>query len=282
MPELPEVETILRGLTPVMSGGLIEKAEVNRHDLRWPLPERMAHQLTGQRITRLHRRSKFILAELSSNKTLLIHLGMSGRLSVSYNTSSSSTMHFISKKHDHVLLHLDSGKTVTYNDPRRFGMMDLCSTSAITQHKLLLNLGPEPFDEQFNIEYLTRILKDKRSPIKNVLLNQKIIAGLGNIYVCETLFRACIHPKREGAQISRRRITRLVPIIKEVLQDAINAGGSSLRDYRQTNGELGYFQHAFDVYGREGKKCRRFHCAGTIKRITQSGRSSFFCSKCQR
>ena len=266
-----------------MSGMVIEKTDVNRQDLRWPLPKRMAQQLSGQRIVRLHRRSKFILAELSSNKTLLIHLGMSGRLNISYNTSSSpSTAQFVAEKHDHVIFHLQSGQTVTYNDPRRFGMMDICPTPKITQHKLLLNLGPEPFDKEFSAAYLKRILKDRKSSIKSMLLNQKIVAGLGNIYVCETLFRAGIHPRRTGAEITQRHIQKLPCIIRDVLRDAINAGGSSLRDYRQANGELGYFQHGFDVYGREGKKCRHLHCSGKIKRITQSGRSSFFCSKCQR
>ncbi|WP_305969662.1 MULTISPECIES: bifunctional DNA-formamidopyrimidine glycosylase/DNA-(apurinic or apyrimidinic site) lyase [unclassified Mameliella] len=283
MPELPEVETVRRGLAPVMEGQVIAQARVNRPDLRWPFPENMADRLTGTRVERLRRRSKYILADLSSGETLLIHLGMSGRMLVSGDPLGNFVHdHPAPEKHDHVVLDMGQGARVTFNDPRRFGAMDLMTTAEVERHPLLVSLGPEPLGNEFSESYLTGMLKGRRTPVKSALLDQKIIAGLGNIYVCEALYRARIHPARKVNRISEARLGALVPIIREVLQDAIAAGGSSLRDFRQADGELGYFQHSFDVYGREGAPCRSEGCADSVRRIVQSGRSSFYCASCQR
>ncbi|WP_171236379.1 bifunctional DNA-formamidopyrimidine glycosylase/DNA-(apurinic or apyrimidinic site) lyase [Ruegeria sp. HKCCA6837] len=283
MPELPEVETVRRGLSPTMEGVVIERADVNRPDLRWPFPERMAERLTGQRVDRLRRRSKYILADLSSGETLLIHLGMSGRMTVSGDPLGQFVHgHPMPEKHDHVVFHMANGARVTFNDPRRFGAMDLMPTATADDHKLLSVLGPEPLGNDFHEQHLIEAFKGKNTPVKSALLNQGIVAGLGNIYVCEALYRGKVSPRRKAGQISASRVAALVPIIRQVLQDAIEAGGSSLRDFRQADGELGYFQHSFDVYGREGEPCRTEGCGATIKRITQSGRSSFYCVQCQR
>ncbi|NOC85397.1 bifunctional DNA-formamidopyrimidine glycosylase/DNA-(apurinic or apyrimidinic site) lyase [Ruegeria atlantica] len=283
MPELPEVETVRRGLSPAMEGVLIERADVNRPDLRWPFPERMAERLTGQRVERLRRRSKYILADLSSGETLLIHLGMSGRMTVSGDPLGQfAHNHPAVQKHDHVVFHMANGARITFNDPRRFGAMDLLQTANAEDHKLLSVLGPEPLGNDFHDQHLIKAFKGKNTPVKSALLDQGIVAGLGNIYVCEALYRGRVSPRRKAGQISEPRVAALVPIIRQVLQDAIEAGGSSLRDFRQADGELGYFQHKFDVYGREGEACRTEGCGAPIKRITQSGRSSFYCAQCQR
>ncbi len=283
MPELPEVETVRRGLSPAMEGTVIERADVNRPDLRWPFPARMAERLTGQRVDRLRRRSKYILADLSSAETLLIHLGMSGRMTVSGDPLGQyAHEHPMAQKHDHVVFHMANGARITFNDPRRFGAMDLLPTATAEQHKLLSVLGPEPLGNDFHEQHLIDAFKGKNSPVKSALLDQGIVAGLGNIYVCEALYRGKVSPRRKAGQISAPRVAALVPIIRKVLQDAIEAGGSSLRDFRQADGELGYFQHSFDVYGREGEPCRTEGCGAEIKRITQSGRSSFYCAQCQR
>ncbi|EBA08586.1 bifunctional DNA-formamidopyrimidine glycosylase/DNA-(apurinic or apyrimidinic site) lyase [Sagittula stellata] len=283
MPELPEVETVRRGLAPVMEGQVIAHAQVNRPDLRWPFPERMAQRLTGAHVLQLRRRSKYILADLSTDETLLIHLGMSGRMLVSGDPLGQFVHdHPMPEKHDHVVFDMDNGARVTFNDPRRFGAMDLMSTRAVDAHPLLARIGPEPLGNAFTESHLVERLKGRNTPIKSALLDQKIVAGLGNIYVCEALFRSGIHPARRCVRISAARISTLVPIVRDVLEDAIAAGGSSLRDFRQADGELGYFQHSFDVYGREGAPCKAPGCTGTIHRIVQSGRSSFFCPKCQR
>ncbi len=283
MPELPEVETVRRGLTSAMEGVVIKRVEVNRPDLRWPFPDRMADRLSGKRVNRLWRRSKYILIDLSSGETLLIHLGMSGRIIV----SGDPLGHFVHNhsapaKHDHVVFHMANGARVTFNDPRRFGAMDLMATDAADQHKLLSSLGPEPLGNDFHEDHLISAFRNKNTPVKSALLDQRIVAGLGNIYVCEALFRAGVSPRRKAGQVSKQRVAALVPVIRQVLQDAIEAGGSSLRDFRQADGELGYFQHSFDVYGREGEPCRTDGCNGSIQRITQSGRSSFYCAQCQR
>lgn len=283
MPELPEVETVRAGLAPSMEGAVIAKASVNRPDLRWPFPERMAERLTGARVERLRRRSKYILADLSTAETLLIHLGMSGRMLVSGDPLGQFVHdHPAPEKHDHVVLDMDSGARITFNDPRRFGAMDLMTTGTSENHPLLASLGPEPLGNAFSESHLVAQLKPRNMPIKSALLDQKIVAGLGNIYVCEALFRGGIHPARRSKRISEQRIAALVPIIREVLQQAIQAGGSSLRDFRQADGELGYFQHNFDVYGRENAPCRTPGCTEVIRRIVQSGRSSFYCPTCQR
>ncbi len=283
MPELPEVETVRRGLAPSMEGAVITKAQVNRPDLRWPFPENMAERLTGARIVGLRRRSKYLLADLDRGETLLVHLGMSGRMTVSGDPLGQFVHdHPQAQKHDHVVFDMDNGARITFNDPRRFGAMDLIATEGLEEHKLMRVLGPEPLGNDFNETHLIAAFEGRNTPVKTALLDQRIIAGLGNIYVCETLFRSEISPKRKAGQISKSRVSALIPIIKTVLQEAIDAGGSSLKDFRQANGELGYFQHSFDVYGREGAACRRSGCDGVVLRITQSGRSSFYCGKCQR
>ncbi|UZD90998.1 bifunctional DNA-formamidopyrimidine glycosylase/DNA-(apurinic or apyrimidinic site) lyase [Cognatishimia activa] len=283
MPELPEVETVRRGLVPVMENAVIAQADVNRPDLRWPFPERMSERLTRARVTSLRRRSKYILADLSTDETLLIHLGMSGRMLISGDPLGQFLNdHPAPEKHDHVVFHMDNGARVTFNDPRRFGAMDLLETATANEHPLLASIGPEPLGNDFHEDYLVERLNGRKTPVKSALLDQKIVAGLGNIYVCEALFRAKISPKRHVNKLSAARIRTLVPIIREVLTEAISAGGSSLKDFRQADGELGYFQYSFDVYGREAEACRTPDCNGRIARITQSGRSSFYCPQCQR
>ena len=283
MPELPEVETVRTGLAPVMEGQVIARAEVNRPDLRWPFPDGMADRLTGRRVTALRRRSKYILADLDSGETLLIHLGMSGRMLISgAEVGGFYHDHPAPAKHDHVVLHMGQGARITFNDARRFGAMDLMPTDGQEDHWLIRDLGPEPLGNSFDEDYLVARLKGRNTPIKSALLDQRLVAGLGNIYVCEVLFRAGIHPARKAGRTSAARVRSLVPLIRDVLTEAIAAGGSSLRDYRQADGELGYFQHGFQTYDREGAPCLTPDCTGRIRRIVQSGRSSFFCPTCQR
>lgn len=289
MPELPEVETVRRGLLPAMEGHVIERAQINRPDLRWPFPEKMKERLEGKRVLALRRRSKYILADLSSGESLLVHLGMSGRMLVSgrvlgeyHQNVGVADDHPEPQKHDHVVLDLEGGARVTFNDARRFGAMDLLDTNTAEDHWLLRDLGPEPLGNSFDDPYLAARLKGRASPIKTALLDQRIVSGLGNIYVCEVLHRAGINPRRKAGQISEARVGGLVPIIREVLSEAIKAGGSSLKDYRQADGELGYFQHVFRVYDREGAPCMTPGCDGTVHRIVQGGRSTFYCPGCQR
>ena len=288
MPELPEVETVRRGLEPHLTGRQIIRADVRRPDLRWPFPARMAERLTGARVARLARRSKYILAELDTGETLIVHLGMSGRMLISHGAEDRSVpgvfvhAQAAPDKHDHVVLDIEGGVRVTFNDARRFGAMDLVATEAVERHRLLAHLGPEPLGNAFSAAHLTRAFAGRRTPVKAALLDQGVIAGLGNIYVCEALWRSGIHPARLAGKIGAARIETLTRHIRETIDDAIKAGGSSLRDYRQADGELGYFQHSFAAYGREGEPCRRPDCSGTIRRIVQSGRSSFYCSRCQR
>ncbi len=291
MPELPEVETVRRGLVPVMEGQVIARADVRRPDLRWPLPDRMAERLTGARVERLRRRSKYILADLSIGETLIVHLGMSGRILISRPGAAMAVRevpgafhhdHPTPAKHDHVVFDMGSGARVTFNDARRFGAMDLVATGAAEGHRLLASLGPEPLGNAFNEDWLIARMQGRRSPVKALLLDQRTVAGLGNIYVCEALHRAGISPTRLAGRVATARVASLVPIIRDVLSEAIAAGGSSLRDYRQTDGELGYFQHTFRVYGREGQPCATPGCAGVVRRVVQSGRSSFYCPACQR
>lgn len=283
MPELPEVETVRTGLAPSMEGQVIARTDVNRPDLRWPFPENMAERLSGVQVTALRRRSKYILADLDTSETLIIHLGMSGRMTVSGDPLGQFHHdHPAPEKHDHVVFHMENGARITFNDPRRFGAMDLAKTSALADHWLIKPIGPEPLGNGFNESYLIEKLKGKNTPIKTALLDQRIVAGLGNIYVCEVLFRTGIHPKRKAGALSKTRVASLVPQVREVLSEAIAAGGSSLRDYRQADGELGYFQHGFKTYDREGAPCVTTGCNASIARITQSGRSTFYCPKCQR
>ena len=283
MPELPEVETVRRGLIPAMEGQVISNAAVNRPDLRWPFPENMAERLTGKRINALRRRSKYILMDLDSGETLLVHLGMSGRMTISgVAVGEFHHPHPTPEKHDHVVFDMENGARVTFNDARRFGAMDLLDTATAEDHWLLRDIGPEPFSNAFNESYLIDRFRGKNSPIKTALLDQGIVAGLGNIYVCEVLFRTGINPKRKAGQISPQRIATLVPAIREVLAEAIESGGSSLKDHRQADGKLGYFQHNFRVYDQEGKPCQSGIDGHVVQRFVQSGRSTFYCPQCQR
>lgn len=273
MPELPEVETVRRGLEPVMTGERIAHADIRREGLRWPFPENMGVRLTGQRVERLRRRAKYILADMDGGETLIIHLGMSGRMLISDGAELI--------KHDHVVLDMEGGKRITFNDPRRFGAMDLCATDAIDAHRMFKDMGPEPLGNAFDAEYLHTRLKGRKMPIKSALLDQKIVVGLGNIYVCEALWRTGIAPTTLAGEVPALKVQKLVPTIRDVLSEAIESGGSSLKDYRQADGELGYFQHSFAAYGREGEPCRTEGCTQNIMRIVQAGRSTFYCPDCQ-
>ena len=274
MPELPEVETVRRGLIGPLEGRVLARVQQNRPDLRWPLPADFAKRLTGRRVERLDRRAKFILARLDDGQVWITHLGMSGRMLLSRDAAVPPG------PHDHIVIETDGGDVVTFNDVRRFGMMDLVPEDELSEHFLLRDLGPEPLGNAFNDAVLSAALDGRKTPIKAALLDQKIVAGLGNIYVCEALYRAGISPKRLARSVAGKRAARLVPAIRDVLDSAIAAGGSSLRDYVQASGELGYFQHNFAVYGREGEPCR--NCGKPVKRIVQSGRSTFYCGACQR
>jgi len=293
MPELPEVETVRRGLTPVMQGAVIERVEARRPDLRWPLPENFADRLAGRRIEALNRRAKYLLADLDGGEVMILHLGMSGSMRIEGAPEKSRPGLFYHPRgapgpHDHVTFHLAGGASVVFNDPRRFGAILVVPYDRLDSHPLLRGLGPEPLGNGFSAPYLAAAVARRRSPLKAALLDQKLVAGLGNIYVSEALFRAGLSPRREARTLASadgaptRRAERLVAAIREVLREAIQAGGSSLRDHRQVNGELGYFQHAFRVYDRAGAPCRAPGCAGTIQRIVQSGRATFFCPSCQR
>jgi formamidopyrimidine-DNA glycosylase len=275
MPELPEVETVRRGLALKMSGRQIVRAELRRPDLRRPFPPQLAERLGGAQIGALRRRGKYILIELDADGLLLLHLGMSGRI-----TAGDAAQPDL--RHDHVVLTLDDGTVVRFNDARRFGTLDYLRRSEADRHPLLAGLGPEPLEAGFDGAYLAHKLAGKMTPIKAALLDQRIVAGLGNIYVCEALYRARLSPRRLAGTIGRGRAERLVAAIRAVLDEAIEAGGSSLRNYVQANGELGYFQHRWAVYGHEGEPCPGCTCAEGVRRITQSGRSTFFCAKRQR
>ena len=279
MPELPEVETVMRGLQVRLEGRVLKRAIARRPDLRWPLPPDLAQTLTGARVTSFRRRAKYILMRLDNGWSVLIHLGMSGRMLLEPVGRNDITLH------EHIELETDDGWRVGFVDPRRFGSVDLIETNKEDAHRLLAGLGPEPLDNGFSIASLSAALAGKKTPIKAALLDQKIVAGLGNIYVCEALYRAGISPLRLALTIPGARAKRLVPAIKQTLIEAIAAGGSSLRDYVQTNGELGYFQHAWKVYGREGEPCPacpgKPDCDG-VQRIVQSGRSTFYCPRQQK
>ena len=293
MPELPEVETVRRGLAPAMEGASFVKVEVHRRDLRWPLPKDFARRLEGKTVTGIGRRAKYLLADLSSGDVLIMHLGMSGSFHVFREVGDKAlgrtyherTQHLA---HDHVVFHMSSAAIVTFNDPRRFGSMKIVAREKLDAEPLLKGLGPEPLGNEFDAAMLARACKGKKTSLKAALSDQRIVAGLGNIYVCEALFRARLSPKRMAATIAtstgapNERAERLVEGIKAVLKDAIKAGGSSLRDHKRPDGELGMFQHHFRVYDREGEKCPTPGCRGTVKRIVQNGRSTFFCPVCQK
>ncbi len=288
MPELPEVETVRRGLATAMEGERFAKVEVRRGDLRWPLPGNFAERLCGNTVEGLGRRAKYLLADLSSGDVLLMHLGMSGSFRVGKDSAPGKYYHERSKStaHDHVVFHMSNGATVTFNDPRRFGSMKLVSRAKIENEPLLRALGPEPLGNKFDAAMLAKACAGKKSFLKAALSDQRVVAGLGNIYVCEALFRARLSPKRRASTIADRhgkpngRAEKLVDAIKAVLMDAIEAGGSSLRDHCRADGSLGDFQHNFRVYGREGEPCHC--CKGKIKRIVQVGRSTFYCPSCQK
>jgi formamidopyrimidine-DNA glycosylase len=275
MPELPEVETVRRGLALRISGRRIVRAELRRPDLRRPFPPALGERLDGALIGALGRRGKYILVELDTDGLLLLHLGMSGRI-----TTGSAALP--AAPHDHVVLTLDDGTVIRFNDPRRFGLIDYITRGEVARHPLLSGLGPEPLEPGFDGAYLGAALASKLTPIKAALLDQRVVAGLGNIYVCEALFRAGLSPRRLAASIGRVRAERLAVAIRSVLTEAIAAGGSSLRDYVQADGALGYFQHHWAVYGREGEPCPSCNCSEGVRRIVQSGRSTFFCAKRQR
>jgi formamidopyrimidine-DNA glycosylase len=290
MPELPEVETVRRGLAPVMEGAVIAGVEQRRPDLRFPFPADFAGRLTGRRVEVLGRRAKYLVGTLDDGTSLVMHLGMSGSFRVENGEAPGGFHHPRSKDeaHDHVVLHLGSGARIVYNDPRRFGFMTLVEPGGLDVHPLFAGLGTEPTGNSFQAEMLADRLAGRAAPLKAALLDQRLIAGLGNIYVCEALCRAGLSPRRAAGTLvlangkPSPRLFRLVEAIRAVIAEAIEAGGSSLRDYVQADGSLGYFQHRFAVYDREGETCTRPGCGGTIRRIVQSGRSTFYCPRCQR
>jgi formamidopyrimidine-DNA glycosylase len=301
MPELPEVETVRRGLQPAMEGSRIVKAEVRRKDLRFAFQKDFVARLTGQTVTGLGRRAKYLMADLASGDVLLMHLGMSGSFRVVTGDAPTVSGQFHhprseDRAHDHVVFHMSSGAKIVFNDPRRFGYMKIIARNELDDEPLLSGLGPEPLGNEFDATMLARACANKKTSLKAALLDQRVVAGLGNIYVCEALYRSHLSPRRLAATLAiktGRRIDnpggqatdhakRLVAAIHAVLNQAIKAGGSSLRDHRQTTGELGYFQHSFAVYDREGEPCQTANCSGIVRRFTQNGRSTFWCPKCQK
>ena len=289
MPELPEVETVRQGLIPVVNNKQITRVEKRRSNLRWPLPLDMAERLVTFKIQNIARRSKYILFNLSSDETLLVHLGMSGRLLVYKNQVKSHEFSGSFKfntcktdKHDHVIIHLDSDIRVVYNDPRRFGAMDITPTKQLNMHKWLKNLGPEPLSNEFSSDYLYEKLKKRKSSVKAALMDQTLVAGLGNIYVLEALWLSGISPLRLSLSLEISEVESLAASIISVLNSAISAGGTSLQDFRHVGGEIGYFQQSLNVYGCFNEKCRNIDCLGTIKRLKQSGRTSYYCDRCQK
>ena len=289
MPELPEVETVRLGLAPAMEGHVLTGVETRRGNLRIPLPPDFVGRTRGRTVKALRRRAKYLLADLDSGETLVIHLGMSGRMSVYAEGKQRKLGNYVYSaapdgagqgKHDHVVFETDAPARIVFNDHRRFGLMTLVDTAQLEDDKLFKAMGIEPLSPKFNVAYLAKRLEGKKTPIKSALLDQRVVAGLGNIYVCEALFRAHISPKRLAGSIKKERIAPLITAIKKVLKDAIAAGGSTLRDHAQATGDPGGFQHHFLVYDREGKPCK-LDCPGTVKRIVQSGRSTFYCPRCQ-
>ena len=275
MPELPEVETVMRGLETVLKDRRLDRVIVRRDGMRFPFPPDLGQRLTGRTVTELSRRAKYMMVTLDDGTVAIIHLGMSGRMAVDKTGAAPGP-------HDHVIFQTDDGTEVRFNDPRRFGMLDLTTESDLPHHRLIKDIGPEPLDDAFTAEVLSSSLKGRKTSIKAALLDQKIVAGLGNIYVCEALFRAGISPKRSAHTVAGKRAARLVPAIKDVLTEAIAKGGSTLRDHMHPDGQLGYFQHAFQVYGREGEPCFCGRPGVLVKRIVQSNRSTFYCPACQR
>ena len=312
MPELPEVETVMSGLAPVLTGKRIVRLEQRRPNLRFPFPEKFAARIEGRCIQTLSRRSKYLIANIEGGVTLIMHLGMSGRFTIELADAATNTpgvfrhqpntnlgsvgqekeeytfSNGANPKHDHVVFHTEDGAHVTYNDPRRFGFMVMTPTASFETHPLIRDLGPEPLGNSLNAAHLASRALGRKTDLKAFLMDQKNVAGLGNIYVCEALYRTRLSPKRSASCLAKKsgaptdRAERLTVAIREVLTEAIAAGGSSLRDYRQADGALGYFQHTFAVYGREGEPCTTSGCSGKVRRIVQAGRSTFYCSACQR
>jgi formamidopyrimidine-DNA glycosylase len=294
MPELPEVETVRRGLEPILVGNAFARVEQRRPDLRFPLPKHFAERLSGRKVEALDRRAKYLLARLDDGEVLVMHLGMTGRFSIDRaNGEASAPGRFAhpiadAPKHEHIVFHLGDGTAVRYSDTRRFGLMDLVPAEKLESHALFKGLGIEPLSKSFTPKWLAQKLKGKATSIKAALVDQRLIAGLGNIYACEALFKARVSPLRLAGSLATRsgkptaNTAALVAAVKAVLEEAIKAGGSSLRDYKRADGSLGDFQHRFKVYGREGKKCLTKGCSGTVRRIVQGGRSTFYCSACQR
>ncbi|NQW01868.1 MAG: bifunctional DNA-formamidopyrimidine glycosylase/DNA-(apurinic or apyrimidinic site) lyase [Rhodospirillales bacterium] len=276
MPELPEVETVRRGLAPVLLGHRLDRVQIRRADLRFPFPDGFGQRLTGRTVVTVGRRAKYLLIGLDDGTVLISHLGMSGSFRIYHDNPPPLD------SHDHVIWRTSEGVEVRYNDPRRFGFMELTTVAELATHKMLEKIGPEPVYPGLDGPALAARLRGRATPIKAALLDQHVIAGIGNIYVCEALFMAGISPRRKADSVRGRRADKLAAAIREVLLKAIAAGGSSLKDHRQPSGELGYFQHAFQVYGRTGNPCPVCASGVTIKQITQSGRSTFFCSQCQR
>lgn len=294
MPELPEVETVRRGLQPAMEGSKIVKAEARRKDLRFPFQEDFIARLEGQVVTGLGRRAKYLMADLASGDVLLMHLGMSGSFRVLQGEAGSMPGQFHhprseDRAHDHVVFHMSSGAAVVFNDPRRFGYMKIIARHALEGEPLLKGLGPEPLGNEFDAAMLAKACANKKTSLKAALLDQRVVAGLGNIYVCEVLFRAHLSPRRLAATLAAKKTAeptdhakRVVSAIHTVLNQAIKAGGSSISDHRLTSGELGYFQHSFKVYDREGETCQTAGCGGIVRCFVQNGRSTFWCPKCQK
>jgi formamidopyrimidine-DNA glycosylase len=293
MPELPEVETVRRGLEPAMVGARIEAVEQRRPDLRFPLPERFTERLQGQIVTALGRRAKYLLADLSSGEVLIMHLGMTGRFLVKQNGAVFAPGEFYAeaggeRAHDHIVFRLSNGASIIYNDARRFGFMDLAGRAALGDNRHFKELGIEPLGNELSGEAIAELFRGRKAPLKAALMDQRLIAGLGNIYVCEALFRAGLHPEAPAGVLAtptgrpRAKAHRLAEAIRDILTEAIEAGGSTLRDYARTDGSLGYFQHAFRVYDREGDICVKPGCGNHVRRLVQAGRSTFFCPSCQK
>ena len=284
MPELPEVETVRKGLIRHLQGETISSVDLRRNGLRFPFPKDMENRMENRRIERIDRRAKYLLVRLDDDTTWLVHLGMTGKFTLFGDESEYEE----NSKHDHVIIRMENGAIAVYNDPRRFGLMDLIDAGGEQNHRLLAGIGCEPLSENFNAESFSKSIKNKKSPIKTALLDQRIVAGLGNIYVCEILNRAGVSPRRMASSVASSvgrvdsRCERIVDQTKQVLGEAISAGGSTISDFAAVDGDLGYFAHSFKVYGREGEPCFTHSCSGKVKRIVQGGRSTFFCSKCQR
>lgn len=295
MPELPEVETVRSGLAPFMEGETIEKAEVRRLNLRFDFPHLMAERLKGREITSLGRRSKYLLADLDDGQVLVVHLGMSG----SFRVIEKEEAHLIADeafhiergkrpKHDHVALHMSNGAVILYNDPRRFGFFDLIARAELADHAYFVKMGVEPVGNALSADHLAPLFANRKAPLKAVLLDQHVIAGLGNIYVCEALHRSGLDPRKPAKELvtksgkPSKKLELLTEEIRSTIAEAIKAGGSTLKDHTKADGTLGYFQHSFKTYDREGEACTKEGCKGTIERIVQSGRSTFFCPSCQK